>query len=175
MESAVNLKQLDRWVSLATNVGVLVGIALLVLELNQNTNLMRAEMHAMRAEAKATRQMEQANSGEMVRIMYEASAAGFPQDPDGLDALAPVDRYRFAAFVAGLSETVQNWHYQCHQELLDEELCRTGYESQARGLIIWSHAMNMDFSASRPSFVADLRRLATNSDLPVPNEDGTWQ
>jgi len=31
---------------------------------------MRAEMPAMRAEAKATRQMDQANSGEMVRIMY---------------------------------------------------------------------------------------------------------
>lgn len=170
----MNLKQLDRWVSLATNVGVLVGILLLVLELNQNTSLMRAEMHAMRAEAKATRQMEQANSGEMIRIMYEASAAGFPQDPGGLDALAPVDRYRFSAFLAGLTEAVQNWHYQCQQELLDEELCRTGYESQARGLIVWSHALGLDFSSSRPSFIADLRRLATASGLPVPNEDGTW-
>jgi hypothetical protein len=175
MESIVNLKQLDRWVSLATNVGVLVGIVLLVLELNQNTNLMRAEMHAMRAEAKASRQMEQANSGEIVRILYEASAAGFPQDPKGLDVLAPEDRYRFTAFLAGLSEAVQNWHYQCQQELLDEELCRSGYENQARGLIVWSHALDMDFSASRPSFVADLRRLATESGLPVPSEDGTWK
>lgn len=170
----MNMDQLNKWLSLLTNVGVLVGIALLVLELNQNTGLMRAEMHSMRAEAKATRQMDQANSGEMLRIMYEAGAAGFPQSPDGLDVLTPEDRYRFSSFLAGLSEAIQNWHYQCQQGFLDEELCNSGYESQARSLIVSLRAMGMDFSASRPSFIADLRRLATEADLPVPNDDGTW-
>ena len=54
----MDIEKTNHWLTLVTNVGVLIGIGLLVYELNQNTNLMRAEMHAMRAEAKATRQME---------------------------------------------------------------------------------------------------------------------
>ena len=170
----MKMKQINKWMALLTNVGVLIGIALLVYELNQNAELMRAEMHAMRAEAKATRQIELANSGEVSRIMFEAFAAGFPQNPEALKSLSPEDRFRMTGFLSGLGETVQNWHYQCQQELLDRELCKSGYESQARALITMSHAASVGFSQSRASFIADLRRLAEEAGLPVPNEDGTW-
>jgi len=170
----MNADKVNQWLSLLTNIGVLIGIGLLVFEINQNADLMRAEMHAMRAEAKATRQMEMANSGEMVRVMSAANAAGFPRNPEALDALTPEDRLRYASFVAGLTETVQNWHYQCQQDLLDEELCRASYEPMAKGLLVSAHAMGADFTTNRPSFVSDLRRLAKDAGLPVPNEDGSW-
>lgn len=170
----MKLKQLNRWMALFTNIGVLIGLALLIVELNQNATLMRAEMHAMRAEAKATRQIELANAGEVSRIMFEAYSAGFPRNADALDALMPEDRFRMAGFLSGLTETVQNWHYQCQQNLLDEELCQSGYEIQAEVVITLSHAAGLDFSGNRKSFVADLRRIATEAGLPVPNEDGSW-
>jgi hypothetical protein len=36
--------RINRWLTLGANVGVLVGIILLVLELNQNSVLMRAQI-----------------------------------------------------------------------------------------------------------------------------------
>ena len=170
----MDIEKTNHWLTLVTNVGVLIGIALLVYELNQNTNLMRAEMHAMRAEAKATRQMEQANSGEITRIMFEARSGGFPQNSEALDVLTPLDRFRLATFTGGLAETVQNWHYQCQEELLDDELCQSGYESMARSLLRTSRGLGIDFTANRPSFVADLRRLGKEAGIPVPDGDGRW-
>ena len=170
----MDIEKTNHWLTLVTNVGVLIGIALLVYELNQNTNLMRAEMHAMRAEAKATRQMEQANSGEITRIMFEARSGGFPQNSEALDVLTPLDRFRYATFTGGLAETVQNWHYQCQEELLDDELCQSGYESMAISLLRTSRGLGIDFTANRPSFVADLRRLGKEAGIPVPDEDGRW-
>jgi len=170
----MDIEKTNHWLTLVTNVGVLIGIALLVYELNQNTNLMRAEMHAMRAEAKATRQMEQANSGEITRIMFEARSGGFPQNSEALSVLTPLDRFRLATFTGGLAETVQNWHYQCQEELLDDELCQSGYESMARSLLRTSRGLGIDFTANRPSFVADLRRLGKEAGIPVPDEDGRW-
>jgi hypothetical protein len=163
----MDIEKTNHWLTLVTKVGVLTGIGLLVYELNQNTNLMRAE-------AKATRQMEQANSGEVTRIMFEARSAGFPGNSEALDVLTPLDRFRYTAFTGGLMETVQNWHYQCQEDLLDDELCQSGYESMARSLLQTSHGLGIDFTANRPSFVADLRRIGNEAGLPVPDEDGRW-
>ena len=170
----MDIEKVNHWLTLITNVGVLVGIALLIFELNQNSSLMRAEMHAIRAEAKATRQIEQANSGELIRIMYQAYSAGFPGNPAGLDVLSGEDQFRFGTFVAGLSEVVQNWHFQCQQGLLDEEICGAGYESQVKSLVSMSRGLGIGFTSSRPSFIADVRRIAAEASLPVPDEDGRW-
>ena len=171
----MELGRTNQWLTLLTNVGVLVGILLLVVELKQNRDLMRAQMHANRAEAKATRQIEQANSGEMIRIMYSAYAAGFPNDPDALEKLSGEDVFRFQAFVAGLNEIVQNWYFQCDQGLLDPDLCGAGYEAQVRGLVRMSRALGADFSTNMPGFVADVRRIAKEAGLRIPEPDGTWR
>lgn len=170
----MDIEKANHWLTLITNIGVLVGIGLLVLELNQNSSLMRAEMHAMRAEAKATRQIEQANSGEMIRILHTIYAAGFPENPGSLDALDGEDLFRLSAFIAGINEVVQNWHFQCQQGLLDVEICGAGYESQVRYLIAMSKGLGLDFRNNRPSFIADLRRIGEEAGMPVPDEDGRW-
>ena len=139
----MNIDRLDRWLSLATNAGVLIGIALLIIELNQNTDLMRAEIHTMRAIAKTDRQMTLANSGEISRIAQTAFAAGFPADPAALSVLTGEERFRYAVFLQGMKEALSNWHYQCQQGLLDDELCRTGYESEVRVTMANLKGMNI--------------------------------
>lgn len=166
--------QINKWLTLLTNVGVLIGIALLILELNQNTELARAEMHAMRADAKAERQMNLANSGQISRIAQTAFAAGFPAKSEGLAVLTDEERFRFAGFLQGLKEAVGNWHYLCQQRMLDDELCRSGYRSEVRNLVPMLHGANISFTNMRDSFVADVRIIANEAGLPVPNEDGSW-
>ena len=166
--------QFNKWLSTLTNVGVLIGVILLIVELDQNADLTRAEIHAMRAEAKAERQMSLANSGEIARIFQTAFAAGFPKNPDALSALTAEDRFRAATFVEGLKEAVANWHFQCQRRMLDEELCEAGYTAQARNLVPLLYGMDIGISNMRSSFVDDIRKLAVAEGLPVPNEDGTW-
>lgn len=170
----MNTDKLNDWLSLLTNVGVLIGIVLLIVELNQNSELARAEMHAMRADAKSERQMNLANSGEISRIAHSAFASGFPANQDGLAVLSDEDRFRFAGFLQGLKEAVGNWHYLCQQNMLDEELCRSGYRAEVVSLLPILHGMNVDFSNMRESFVADVRKIAIEEELQVPNEDGSW-
>lgn len=166
--------QVNMWLSTLTNIGVLIGIGLLVVELNQNAELTRVEIHAMRAEAKADRQMNLANSGEIVRIFGQARQAGFPEDPTSLDTLTAEDRFRMAVFVGGLREAIGNWHYQCRQGMLDEELCKSGYRAQVRNLIQTLHGLNIGLRDMPRSFIEDVRRIAKEDGLPVPNEDGSW-
>ena len=46
--------------------------------------------------------------------------------------------------------------------------------AEARSLIVQSHATGDSLGNMRRSFIADLRRIAMEEGLPVPNEDGTW-
>jgi len=166
--------QINLWLSTVTNVGVLIGIGLLVVELNQNAELARVEIHSMRAAAKAERQMNLANSGEIVRIFQEANAAGFPENPASLETLTAEDRYRMAIFVGGLKEAISNWHYQCQHGMLDLELCQSGYRAQVRNLVKTLHGMNIGLGDMRQSFIEDVRNIANEEGLPAPNEDGSW-
>lgn len=170
----MNLDRLDKWLSLTTNIGVLVGIALLVFELNQNTELTRAEIHAIRAVAKTDRQMFLANSGEIARIAQTSFAAGFPGDPDALSVLTPEERFRYGIFLQGLKEAISNWHYQCEQGLLDDELCRTGYESEVRSALPLWNAMRIGLENTQRTFIIDVRRIGRDANMAVPNEDGSW-
>lgn len=170
----MDLEKTSQWLTIVTNIGVIAGIGLLIYELNQNAALMRAEMHAVRAEAKTERQMFLANSGDIAGIAAKMFAAGYPGNPDGVTILTPEERFRFSVFMNGYKEAVQNWHFQCQQELLDDELCTAGYPLDAQSLLVQTHALGMPLTGMRRSFISDLRRFATEEGLPVPNEDGTW-
>ena len=47
--SVVKAENLNSWLSLGANVGVVIGLILLVVEINQNTQLTRAQMNQDRA------------------------------------------------------------------------------------------------------------------------------
>ena len=40
----------NRWLTLSANVGVMIGLILLVIELNQNSSLVRAQIHQARSD-----------------------------------------------------------------------------------------------------------------------------
>lgn len=44
----MNVDNVDRWLTLGANIGVLVGLALLIVELGQNSDLVRTQIHQAR-------------------------------------------------------------------------------------------------------------------------------
>ena len=91
--------RLNRWLALGANFGVLVGILLLVVELRQISELVRAEIHAIRAESKADRQIGVANSGEVARISAKLIAEGFPANPDAMSTLTIEEQFRLSQWL----------------------------------------------------------------------------
>ena len=170
----MRVKKTTQWIAIASNLGVIAGIFLLIYEINQNAELVRVQMQATRAEAKSERQTILANEGYTATIWAKLFAAGFPEDRSSLDVLTPEERVRLRITIEGFKEAVGNWHFQCVRELLDLEICEAAYPYQARNLLIRANGAGIDFGNMRRSTIADLRRIAINEGLPVPNEDGTW-
>lgn len=113
----MNFEKLNRWLTLGANLGVFVGLILLIAEMEQNSNLMRAQTHSARAQAKAGRQMDMANNGVLNTIRAKAADAGFPNDPNALVNTTTEEILRLRDFYNARIDMIANWHFQCQQGL----------------------------------------------------------
>jgi hypothetical protein len=71
---AENSSKLDRWLTVGTNLSVLVGIALLIVEINQNNELVRIQIEQARSDTYVAWQREVASGDHVERIRAIASA-----------------------------------------------------------------------------------------------------
>ena len=47
----MNADSVNKWLTLSTNIGVVIGLVLLLVELDQNADLVRAQIHQARSDA----------------------------------------------------------------------------------------------------------------------------
>ncbi len=164
----------NRWLTLTANIGVLIGIALLIVEIRQNSELMSAEIHSMRAEGKANRQMDLANNGTALHVLAEAIALGFPRDPNVFPDLTLVDQLRLNLMYTAIVEVSANWHIQCQQGMLNEETCTITLRAHLADIIPMLYAVGGDLSSNTPTFIAHVQRIAREEGFVVPNDDGSF-
>jgi len=103
--------RLNRWITLAANVGVLVGIFLLVIELRQNTE--SAELQAAQSYVSLSHQLD-------FRIVDDPSLIDlFLTPPDEMTAedLVRLDRWHFGVF-----RTWENGFFLHSRGVLDDDL-----------------------------------------------------
>lgn len=108
----MNADKANRWITLGANVGVLIGIILLIVELDQNRDMMRAQTRHDMAVLAIQRNDAAAADPELLDIMQRARAG------ESLDELENL-RYRFRTMA-----TFREWedvHYQYKLGLFDEE------------------------------------------------------
>ena len=170
----MQMDKLNSWLMLAANVGVIIGLGLLVYEIRQNSNLMRAEIDTIRAEGKASRQMDLANNGVMMSIVAKAAEAGFPGEPGALDTLSREELHRLEMMYVAIVEVTVNWHIQCQQELLDDETCNHVQRQQILGIMPRVRAAGLHLGFTPPSFIAEVRRILSEEGIEPPNDDGHW-
>lgn len=85
----MNLDNLNKWLTLTANLGVVIGIVFLGLEIQQNTNyLRRGEMNATMDQISVMR-MEMLNS-DLADLLVRSR--------EGYEALSPQDRLRLSTF-----------------------------------------------------------------------------
>ena len=108
------MKKLDlgQTLQLLGNAGIIVGILLLVYELNQNREMMAAQTRNEIAQNTASMIQGEALSSEMVGISVKASAG---------ESLTPVEQEQFDLLWFGYIRLWENAHYQYRNGLFDDD------------------------------------------------------
>jgi hypothetical protein len=112
------MKKIDlaRAIGVLANLGVIAGIALLAVEVHQNTAMMEAQINQARTEA-AMAEAQSVYDSEYVLPLMDAIDQGRP--------LTSMDRQRFTHYLRAFNRNQDNQLWQYRQGLLGENIPRS--------------------------------------------------
>ncbi len=155
----MNEDRLTRWLTLTANLGVIVGLALLIFELSQNSDLMRAQIHQSRADAYVSLFEDRADAEYLVPALEKVRAAGGWGNPSALDQLTDDELARVRWYLGARRGDYQNLHYQYQQGFLDEEYYLSSVVNGIVTFAPWWENLNFNGGSVRPSFRAEIERI----------------
>ena len=155
----MNLEGLNRWITLGANVGVVVGLALLIIEIRQNSELVRAQIHQSRSDNYVSERQAVADSQFILPVTVKLMTAGDYLDPANLDVLDPTERERFRRYLQSRHADYDNLFYQYRLGYLDESF----YQSRVAGSIkrllpMWEELGLLEYGT--PEFQKEIERIA---------------
>ena len=103
--------KINRWLTLGANIGVLIGIILLVVELDQNRQMIRAQTRNDISQQLSNRLLLVASNSQLNSVTRRARL--------GEELSADEERQAYLYQVANLRDW-ENMHYQYRQGLFDE-------------------------------------------------------
>jgi len=163
MDMTMNTDNANKWLTLLANVGVVIGLALLIFEIRQNSELVRAQIHQARSDAWAYMRQDLADSEFLLPAYEKFRAAGGYEATSVLDVLDPVDSARVFRYLQSRVGDYDNLFYQYRQGYLDEEYYRTRIEPSIKRLApTWFEYGMLDTMSS--SFRAEVERLVSEDD-----------
>lgn len=107
----LDTNKVNRWLTLGANLGVLIGLLLLVLELNQSREMMRAQTRHEIATGIVDLLLIPASNEQLADLMYRAETGG---------ELTPQELFQFTMRTNALFRYWEDVHYQYRVGLYDE-------------------------------------------------------
>ncbi len=160
----MNAKNVSRWLTLSASIGVVIGLVLLLIELDQNSDLVRAQIHQARSDAHVGMRLARADSEFLFPAWEKFRAAGGPDDLSAMDQLTPIEAARVRDYISALHQDYDNLYYQYQQGYLDEEYYRYRVESSIRRFApLWKKLGIFEAGGRRPSFDAEIKRILSGS------------
>ena len=104
--------RVNRWLTLGANFGVLVGIILLLVELEQNATVMKAQISSERAGQAIDIFMAVAESQELSAIDATLQASGFPEKAAAISELNPGQKQQYYAYLMAERIRIENVLFQ---------------------------------------------------------------
>lgn len=147
----------NRWLTLSANVGVVIGLILLVVELNQNSSLVRAQIHQARSDNYVSNMIQVADT-EFLLPAYEKlmDSSGF--NPAALDALNPIERARIRRYAQARLGGYDNLFYQHRLGYLDDEFYQSRVVMSVRRMTpLWKELGLLE--GITPGFAAEIKRI----------------
>ncbi len=168
--------KVNRWLTLTANLGILIGLVLLIVEIRQNTQLMRAQINMDRTASSIETLVNVANDGAIATIQAKlfAEIDEFPMALGWSNKLTPEEYQRYRYWVlARLSEFNNDW-FQCTEGLVQAETCQRELRTRMLRYLHRFHEFGIGFSRQPQSFIKEMQELARQEGLPEINDDGRW-
>jgi len=103
--------ELGQGITILTNVGVIIGILLLVFELNQNLKMMQSQTRTAVAEILVSLLALEASDAELIELQAKAASG----------QATPTEQVRFDTLYEAYWRYRENVHYQYRNGLYDED------------------------------------------------------
>jgi hypothetical protein len=158
--------KLDRWLTLGTNISVLIGIILLIVEINQNNELVRIQIEQTRSDTYVAWQREVA-SGDHVAPLFaklEVQDGGLFSKLD-FTQLDPVEMERIRAIAAARFYDYENLYAQYERGFVSEEYWKQRIAPTVRiWAPVWAKLFRTDELAMRQAFKDEIIRINAEQD-----------
>ena len=157
--------KVNRWLTLGANLGVLVGIILILIELNQNADLMRAQMTQARGDNVLETYRDLMALDGWLEIRAKQRAANSTKE--WIDSLSPTEYER--AWYRELIDfhDLRTQFFQYKSGYLDERIWETSARSQARRHMERRPYFQFEASNADEEFYEYLNNVARESGLPA--------
>lgn len=156
----MNTDSVNRWLTLAANVGVFIGLILLLIELDQNSDLVRAQIHQARSDAHVWMKEGNADSEFLLPAMEEFRLAGGSNNLNAMDSLTPIEAARVKLSMEAAHQDYDNLFYQYQHGYLDEEYYLYRVVPTIKELAPWWQKLDIfESTGRRPGFDAEIKRL----------------
>ena len=152
----MDAEKANRWLTLVANIGVLIGLALLIVELRQNQELVRAQIHQSRSDAWVASRFERADTEYVAPMLMKFFDAGYPDNHNALDALSPVEQVRMHDILEAFHGDYDNLYYQYKQGFLDDEFYNVRIAESIKNLAPYWRKRGI---SGRPSFEEEIDRI----------------
>ena len=155
----------SRWLTFGANIGVVIGLVLLLIELDQNSDLVRAQIHQARTDEHVTRVENRANTEFLAPALQKFRSAGGYDDPvTAMEQLTPIEAYRVRQFLNSRAMDYANLFYQYQQGYLDEEFYQTTVVTAIERFgPSWEKLGLFDESRRTRGFSAEVSRILAGS------------
>ena len=165
----------NRWLTLGANVGVLVGVILILIELRQNADLMRAQMIQSRTDNISAKYDAQIHSDYWPDLWAKRDLAG--SGVEWIEALSPSEYVRVRTYFYREFDELRNQYFQYQQGYLGDKFWDTAVREQIGRMIRLMVAMRVtwDEEMRQDSFRAVVLQIAKEDGLATPNAEGVWE
>ena len=158
----VDSPKINQWLALAANIGVLIGLILLILELKQNNELTKVQVTQMRSDSLVERRWGIAESSEIAPLLAKLRGMGYPKRLVSRDELTDVETERLHHFLAVIAFDAENLFYQKQQGYIDQEYWDERIVPSIKAVGKYFEEYVGDIG--RPEFEAEVARLIDESE-----------
>ena len=161
-------QKLNNWLSVIANFGVLVGILILVVEIRQNSELMRVQIEQQRSDAYVAWQREIASGDHVATLFAKITALLDEVDPSEIfehEGFSPEERERLASVALARFYDYENLFAQYQRGFISESYWQERVTEGIREWApLWMAASPPDGPSARSEFKIEVRRILGDSD-----------
>ena len=167
--------KVNRWLTLGANIGVLVGIVLILIELNQNSELMRAQMIQSRTDNISSKYDALIHSDYWPEIWAKKGQA--VSDVEWIASLSDSELVRVRYYYFREVDELRNQFFQYRQGYLSDEFWNTVIRAQIGRMVGLMAALRItwDQKTRQDPFRSAVIQIATEDGLASPNAEGVWE